>query len=316
VSDRPRLTRREALTAGLAAGAAALALRPSPAADDPGKALPLIMRPIPTSGERLPVIGVGTNKYGVSSPDEVAARRAVLARLPELGGSVVDTAPIYGLSESLIGEQVASIGNRDRLFLASKVMASDADAAKASFEETLRRLKVPRIDLLQVHNLVGVDSVLPLLQEWKKTGKIRYYGVTTSSPGQHARMLEIMRRQPLDFIQVDYSIGNRLAADAVLPAAQERGIAVLLNEPLGGRRGGNALTQVAGRMLPEWAADIDARSWAQFFLKYAISHPAVTCAIPGTTSVAHLEDNQLGGRGRVPDAALRKRMEQFWDSKA
>jgi len=312
VSELLRLSRREALAAGLAA----LSLRIASSADAPDKSLPLITKAIPSSGEKLPVIGLGTNNFNVTAPEEVAARRAVLARLPDLGGSVVDTAPIYGRSESLIGEIVAGLGNRARLFLASKVMARDAEAGKASLEESLRRLKVDRLDLMQVHNLVGVEALLPLLQEWKKAGRIRYLGITTSSPSQHPRMLEIMRSQALDFIQVDYSIGNRGAADEVLPLAHARGIAVLVNVPFGGRRGGNAFSQLDGRKLPEWAAEIDVTSWAQFFLKYAVSHPAVTCAIPGTTSVDHLEDNQRGGRGRLSDAALRTRMEQFWDAKA
>ena len=312
MSELLRLSRREALAAGLAA----LSLRIASSADAPDKSLPLITKAIPSSGEKLPVIGLGTNNFNVTAPEEVAARRAVLARLPDLGGSVVDTAPIYGRSESLIGEIVAGLGNRARLFLASKVMARDAEAGKASLEESLRRLKVDRLDLMQVHNLVGVEALLPLLQEWKKAGRIRYLGITTSSPSQHPRMLEIMRSQALDFIQVDYSIGNRGAADEVLPLAHARGIAVLVNVPFGGRRGGNAFSQLDGRKLPEWAAEIDVTSWAQFFLKYAVSHPAVTCAIPGTTSVDHLEDNQRGGRGRLSDAALRTRMEQFWDAKA
>jgi aryl-alcohol dehydrogenase-like predicted oxidoreductase len=301
------------LTAGLFAAAEALAGRVLRAAEA-SNAAPLITKTIPASGERLPVIGLGTNRFGVTAPEEVAARRAVLERMPSLGGSVVDTAPIYGLSESLIGEQIASLGNRDRLFLASKVMSADATAGKASLEETFRRLKTARMDLMQVHNLIGTEVMLPVLEDWKKAGRIRYVGITTASPADHPRMLELMRRHPLDFIQVDYSIGNRGAADQVLPLAQERGIAVLVNVPFGGRRGSNLLTRTAGRAPPDWAADIDAATWSQLFLKYVVSHPAVTATIPGTTQLDHLIDNQRAGQGRLPDAALRRRMEQFWDA--
>jgi aryl-alcohol dehydrogenase-like predicted oxidoreductase len=311
------MNRREALALGMYAGAAAVGSRGVRAASASSHELALVTKAIPSSGERLPVIGVGTNAFSPRSPDELASLRDVLKRLPELGGAVVDTAPIYGQSESVIGDLVGSLGVRKQLFLATKVMARDAEAGKASMDESLQKLKTERVDLLQVHNLVGVDAMLPLLQEWKKAGRIRYFGITTSNPADHPRMIEAMRRYTLDFIQVDYSIGNRGAADQVLPLAQERGTAVLVNVPFGGRRGAaSVFAQVAGRKLPDWAADIDVESWGQFFLKYVVSHPAVTCTIPGTTQLAHLEDNQRGGRGRLPDAAMRKRMEQVWDTKA
>jgi diketogulonate reductase-like aldo/keto reductase len=287
------------------------------AAATEAKELPLITKTIPGSGEKLPVIGIGTNNYNVSAPDEIAARRAVLERMPQLGGAVVDTAPLYGSSESVIGDLVVSLGNRQHLFLATKVLASDASAGRASLEESLRRLRTTRVDLMQVHNLVGVEVMLPVLQEWKQAGKVRYVGITTSNPAEHPRMLDYMRRYPLDFIQVDYSIGNRVAGEQVLPLAQERHMAVIANVPFGGRRGANAVfAQVAGRKLPDWAAEIDVATWGQFFLKYVVSHPAITCAVPGTTQLGHLEDNQHAARGRLPDAAMRQRMEQLWDAKS
>jgi aryl-alcohol dehydrogenase-like predicted oxidoreductase len=308
------VTRRDLIATGVFAGAALLSGRVVRGAQ--GAELPLIKKPIPSTGEMLPVIGLGTNNFSVSAPADIAARREVLEHMPQLGGSLVDTARIYGQSEAVLGDLIASLGNRDRLFLATKVLANSADAGKESLEESYRLLKTARVDLLQVHNLAGVDVMVPLLQEWKKAGRVRYVGITTSSPSDHARMLQYMHRYPLDFIQVDYSIGNRGAADEVLPLAQERRIGVLINVPFGGRRGGNVFTQVKGRALPPWAADIDVQSWAQFFLKYVVSHPAVTCAIPGTTELTHLEDNQHAGHGRLPDAALRRRMEAFWDGKA
>jgi aryl-alcohol dehydrogenase-like predicted oxidoreductase len=306
------------LRLGVLAGAS-FALPRSFATTEPAKAADaLITRPIPSTGERLPVVGLGTNNYSVTSGEEIAARREVLRRMPELGGSVVDTAPAYGQSEAVLGELISGLGNRERLFLATKVTAPEGDTgkAKSSFEESLRRLRTERVDLLQVHSLVGADALMPMLQDWKAAKKIRYFGITTSNPSSHSEMLELMRRHALDFIQVDYSLDNRATAGDILPLAQEKRIAVLVNLPLGGRRGKNLLSRVAGRPLPDWAAHIGATSWAQVFLKYVISHPAVTCVIPGTTKVDHLEDNQRAARGALADADLRKRIEQYWDALA
>jgi aryl-alcohol dehydrogenase-like predicted oxidoreductase len=233
--------------------------------------------------------------------------------MPEVGLTVVDTAPAYGQAEAVIGELLAKIGNRDKLFLATKVMAPNDDvaAAKAMMDESFKRLRTDHIDLMQVHNLVGVDVLMPVLQEMKAKKQIKYIGITTFDDKQYPMTMDFMRKYPLDVVQVDYSIDNRNVETALLPLAQERKIAVLLNVPFGGRRG-SLFKRVAGRALPEWAAEVDAKSWAQFFLKYSISHPAVTCAHPGTTDVAHLEDNMGGARGRFADAAMRKRMEEFW----
>ena len=234
--------------------------------------------------------------------------------MSELGGSVIDTAAAYGDSEALIGDALGALGIRPRMFLATKLTAgglfSGQDGGESSFHRSLERLKTQRIDLLQVHNLNGVDSLLPLLQQWKKAGQIRYLGVTTSRVSQHGDIVDAMRKYPLDFIQVDYSIANRDAAAGVFPVALERRVAVLANLPLARAA---LIGQAGERQLPDWAADIDVSSWSQFFLKYVISHPAVTCAIPGSTKVAHLEDNQAAARGRMPDAAMRLKMEKFWD---
>jgi len=270
-------------------------------------ALPLIAKPIPSSGERLPAIGIGTDSFHESAREEI---RAELGRMSELGGTVIDTAAAYGDSEALIGDALASLGTRPRMFLATKLVAS---GGAESFARSLERLKTDRVDLLQVHNLNGVATLLPTLQQWKKENKLRYLGVTTSRVSQHADMMATMRAYPLDFIQVDYSIANRDSAGTVLPLAIERKIAVLVNLPFGRS---SLFREAAGRPLPPWAADIDVSSWAQYFLKYVISHPAVTCAIPGSTQLSHLIDNQAAGRGRLPDEAMRRRMEQYWDSKA
>jgi aryl-alcohol dehydrogenase-like predicted oxidoreductase len=309
-----RLSRRRVLQLGTLSGAAALLGR----ADwilGADSSLPLITRAVPSSGEKLPVVGLGTNAYSVTGAEELDARREVLKQMPELGGKVVDTAPAYGRSEEVIGQLVAEIGNRDRLFYATKVTAPNGDGAagRAMLEQSFRRLRTDHLELVEVHNLMGTDAVMPMLLEMKAGKRIRYVGATTSNDAQHPALSETMQRHPLDFIQINYSLDDREAAMMVLPDAQDRGVGVLLNMPFGGRRGSNMFARVANRPLPPWATEFDAQSWAQFFLKYAISHPAVTCAIPGTTKISHLIDNQRGGRGRLPDAAMRVRMEKFWD---
>jgi aryl-alcohol dehydrogenase-like predicted oxidoreductase len=306
------LNRREVLHMGMLATAGALLAQSAVGAE---KESPLLTKPIPSSGEALPVVGVGTNAYGVTGAEELAARREVLQRLPQLGGKVVDTAPAYGSSEAVIGELVSQIGNRQQLFLATKVTVSNGDVAagKAMLEESFKRLRTDKLDLVQVHSLRGTDEIIPVLLEMKAAKRIRYFGVTTSSDGQHGALMETMRKHPLDFIQVNYSLGDRESAAEVLPLAKERGIAVLLNIPFGGRRGSSLFARVAERPLPPWATDFGASSWAQVFLKYAVSHPAVTCAIPGMTKLKHVEDNLAAARGVLPDAAMRKRIEQFWD---
>jgi len=298
--------RRGFIAAAAAAGIGSLLARRLPAAE-PADALPLIVKPIPSSGERLPAIGIGTDSFNESAREEI---RAELARLAELGGSVIDTAAAYGDSEALIGNALAQLGTRARMFLATKLVAS---GGTGSFARSLERLKTGHVDLLQVHNLNGVATILPAMQQWKKEKKIRYIGVTTSRVSQHADMIDTLRAHPLDFIQVDYSIANREAAATLLPLAAERKVAVLVNLPFGRS---SLFREAAGRALPLWATDIDVHSWAQYFLKYVISHPAVTCAIPGSTQVSHLIDNQGAGRGRLPDESMRRRMEQYWDNKS
>jgi aryl-alcohol dehydrogenase-like predicted oxidoreductase len=312
--SRPSLSRREFVAAGAAAGIGTLLGTRAPAAETAALSLPPITKAIPSSGERLAAIGIGTDHFRDSLREEI---RAELKRMSELGASVIDTAAAYGDSEALIGEALASLGTRDKMFVATKLVGGSLNpltpSGAASLERSLERLKTRRIDLLQVHNLNGVAELIPSMQDWKKAGRIRYIGVTTSRVSQHAQMLEAMRNHPLDFIQIDYSIANRDAAEAILPLALERKIAVLANLPFGGA---SLFRQAADRKLPPWAADIDVGSWAQYFLKYVLSHPAVTCAIPGSTTLDHLLDNQAGGRGRLPDAAMRRKMEEYWDAKS
>lgn len=306
------MSRRNVLGAGLAGGAALMLRAPSRAASDDASSQPLITKTIPSSGEKLPVMGLGTDQF---RHGEREAIQAEIQRMQQMGGTVIDTAAAYGDSEEIIGESLAKLGIRDRMFLATKLTENEAGNSTAGGEASLRRslqhLQTDHIDLLQVHNLEGVEVLMPVLQKWKKEGKIRYIGITTSRVGQHTHMLEYMRQYPLDFVQVDYSLANREAASSVLPLAIERRIAVLANIPFGF---GSVLRQAQFRKLPDWAADIGVTSWSQFLLKYVISHPAVTCCIPGSTKVVHLEENQRAGRGKLPDEAQRKKMEQVWDA--
>ncbi|MCP5146079.1 MAG: aldo/keto reductase [Gammaproteobacteria bacterium] len=242
--------------------------------------------------------------------------REVLRQLPDLGGKIVDTARIYGSSEEVIGSIVESLGNRDKLFLATKTpMNGDLSDIAGAVDLAFTRMKVKKLDLIQVHNFYGTDQFVAEFRKRKDAGQVRYMGVSTSTDNQYDQLADAMRKYPLDFIQVDYSIDNRSAADNILPLAQERGIAVLVNMPFGGRRNAaSTFSKVAKRELPDWAGEIDATSWAQVFLKYCVSHPSVTAAIPGTTKPHHLLDNQGGARGRLPDAAMRKEIEKYWDS--
>jgi aryl-alcohol dehydrogenase-like predicted oxidoreductase len=305
--------RREFLR-GCVAVVAATALPGTLAAAEEHAVGALLTRPIPSSGEHLPVIGLGTNAYSVTDPAEIAKRRAVIARLLELGAKVIDTARAYGDSELVVGRILGDLRARERVFLATKTpIEGELGDPAGIVAETFRRLSTDTVDLLQIHNMHGVDELLPTLRRLKDEKRVRYIGATTSRDEQYPALLAAMRAHPLDFVQVDYSIGNRNAAADVLPAAADRRVAVLVNMPFGGRRDGNLLRKLGDRPLPPWAGEIGATSWAQVLLKYVLSHPAVTCAIPGTTSVTNLEANLLAAHGPLPDAAMRRRMEEDWD---
>ncbi|HTV02713.1 MAG TPA: aldo/keto reductase [Luteitalea sp.] len=312
MTERTTLTRREALTLAGATGAG-LAL------SHLGVPLTLaaqgaaITKTIPKSGEKLPVIGLGTNAYSVTAADAMPPLKDVLSAMPAAGGTLIDTAPGYGRSEIVLGELIASIGNRDKFFLATKVLAPDVAAAEAMIEESFKRLKTDRIELMQVHNITGIDTFLPMLQKLKAQKRIRYIGVTTSADKQYPELIAAMKAHPLDFIQVDYSLDNRDAAKEVLPLAQELKMGVLCNLPLGGRRG-SLFRRVQGQPVPDWAKAFDATTWSHVFLKYVVSHPAVTAAIPGTTKVDNMKDNQGAGKGKLPTAAQRAQIEKFWDA--
>lgn len=264
-------------------------------------------RKIPSSGETLPVIGLGSwQTFDVGgAAGERAPLAGVLEAFADLGGTLVDSSPMYGRSEAVIGDLAAGLGLRDRLFLATKVWTSGREAGIRQMETSLARMKAGKMDLMQVHNLLDAEQHLETLADWKASGRIRYLGVTHYSASAHAAVAKVMETRPLDFVQINYSAGEREAEKRILPLALERGIAVIANRPFSG---GDLFRRLRGKPLPAWAPDIDCSSWAQILLKFAVSHPAVTCAIPATSRLDHLRDNMGAGRGRMPDAKLRERM--------
>ena len=269
----------------------------------------LITRIIPSSGEAIPAIGIGTaRRYDVTTPDEKAPLRDTLREFPKLGGKVIDTAPGYGQAELVTGELVHELGIRNQLFLATKVSVRGTDAAPgiAQMEESFRRLHTDRIDLMQVWNLGGTATLLPVLREMKQAKRIRYIGVTTSSDQQYAALEQLMQTEPLDFIQIDYAADNRNAAERILPLAKDKGIGVLVNLPFGRTR---VFQNVVSTPVPGWAKEFEASSWAQVFLKYILANPAVTCIIPGTATVKYVNDNTGAMRGALPSPEHLKQIE-------
>ena len=263
-------------------------------------------RPIPASGEALPVIGCGTYIGFDVAPGSAAYAQlpGVLDTLFAAGGSVIDSSPMYGRAETTTGELLAEAGSRPRAFLATKVWTSGREAGMAQIEQSFARLGASRIDLLQVHNLIDWRTQLATLRRLKDAGRVRYIGITHYTASAYAEVQAVLRAEKLDFLQINYALDDRTAAERILPLAQERGVAVLVNQPFGG---GGLLRRLAAQPLPGWAADIGSTSWAQVLLKFVLSHPAVTCAIPGTSRPAHMLDNLAAGRGTVPDAAFWRR---------
>ncbi|HEX2165603.1 MAG TPA: aldo/keto reductase [Longimicrobiales bacterium] len=323
-------SRREWLGLTLGAGAALVFTpgcrvggAPPPAAATGGTAAgaaDLITRAIPSTGERLPIIGLGSSATfsRTARSEDHTALREVLRTLTDAGATVFDTAPGYGASEEVAGAIAAELGITDRMFWATKVNVAgrgggDADpaAARAQIDASFEKLRTPVIDLIQVHNLGDVPTQLAILKEVKDEGRIRYLGVTTTSERQYPQLLEIMRNEPLDFIGIDYAVDNREVENEVLPLATERQIGVLVYAPFGRTR---LWSRVENRELPEWAAEIDATTWAQFFLKYPASHPAVTVVTPATSQARHMTDNLGAAMGRLPDEAMRRRMVEFVDT--
>lgn len=304
------LSRREYLTMS-ATACAALALRSRLAgAAEPGD---LITRAIPKTGEHLPIMGLGSSATFSESAGraEVDALRGVFQTMVDHGGSVFDTAPGYGASEEVSAKLLAELGLRDKIFWATKMNvagfgggSADAAAGRAQIETSLKRLG-RKIDLLQVHNAAALETQVPIVQEYKAQGKVRYIGTTSTFKGQYGTLEQAMKDRPLDFIGVDYAVDNVSAEERILPLAQDKGIAVLVYSPTGRTR---LFQRVKGREVPAWAAEFGVTSWAQFFLKFAAAHPAVTAVTPATSDPEHMIDNMAAARGRLPDAAERKRM--------
>jgi diketogulonate reductase-like aldo/keto reductase len=243
-----------------------------------------------------------------SSESERAPLEEVLQIFVQHGARVIDSSPMSGRAEQTIGDLTSKLGLRDKLFLATKVWTRGKQAGIESMERSLARLQTKRIDLMQVHNLVDVSTQLATMRDWKAQGRIRYIGVTHYESGAFDEVEKILRSEKLDFVQINYSIMEREAEQRILPLARERGVAVIVNRPFGG---GDLFGRVRSKQLPDWAAEFDCRSWAQFFLKWIVAHPAVTCAIPATSDPRHLEDNLQAGVGRLPDAKARQRMVEF-----
>jgi diketogulonate reductase-like aldo/keto reductase len=267
----------------------------------------ILQRRIPSSGEMIPALGIGTWRVfdvGSSAADR-APIKAVLQRFVELGAKVIDSSPMYGAAETVVGDIAGELGALDRLFLATKVWTSGRDGGIAQMEQSFRRLRATRVDLMQVHNLLDWKTHLRTLREWKGAGRIRYLGVTHYTASAYDELERVLRSEPLDFVQINYSLGERESERRILPLARERGVAVIANRPFAE---GVLFSRVRGKPLPAWTAEIDCESWAQVFLKWILAHPAVTCAIPGTGKLEHLLDNMKAGLGRLPDQAMRDRI--------
>jgi diketogulonate reductase-like aldo/keto reductase len=289
---------------------AVLRLMAAAAAPTPGRAgaAPSVLeRHIPSSGEAIAAVGLGTwRTFDVGTgPAERAPLRGVLRRFVELGGRVIDSSPMYGAAESVVGDLAGELALGDKLFLATKIWTSGREAGVAQMDQSMRRLRAPRLDLMQIHNLLDWRTHLRTLREAKQAGRIRYLGVTHYTSSAYDELERVLRAEPLDFVQVNYSLGEREADKRILPLARDRGVAVLANRPFSE---GGLFQRVRGRALPPLAVELGCESWAQVFLKWILAHPAVTCVIPATSRAEHLVDNMRAGVGDLPDPAGRDRL--------
>ncbi|WP_225411924.1 aldo/keto reductase [Stigmatella hybrida] len=267
----------------------------------------MLTRPIPSTQEPLPVIGMGTWQTFDVGPDaaEQAPLEEVLRTFVALGGTLVDSSPMYGRSEEVVGTLAVKTGLQPKLFLATKVWTSGKAEGIRQMEDSLRKLRAQRVDLMEVHNLVDAATHLDTLRAWKEEGRVRYVGVTHYTASAHDAVAKLLQSRKVDFVQINYSVGEREAEQRLLSVARERGVAVIANRPFAG---GGLLQRLKHKPLPPWAAELDCESWAQLLLKFVISHPAVTCAIPATSKPSHLRDNMKAGLGRLPDEKLRARI--------
>jgi diketogulonate reductase-like aldo/keto reductase len=293
----------------LAGTGTALTMKPTMAQP----AATLTTRSIPASGERLPVVGLGTwQTFDVGGDTRARAPLGeVLSELATAGGKVVDSSPMYGTSEEVVGDLVAKLGLRPRLFLATKVWTSGRAEGIAQMEQSMRRLRAERLDLMQIHNLVDVATHTRTLEDWKSAGRVRYVGITHYTSSAYREVERVLKAGHYDFLQINYSLDEPEAAERLLPLAEEKKVAVLVNRPFGK---GSMFRRARGKPLPEWSRELGIGSWAQYFLKWIIGHSAVTCAIPGTAKPEHMRDNLGAGRGPLPDAAMRRRMAEHYAS--
>ncbi len=307
--ERFSASRRRAL--GLCAGACAALATTRAHAQTPAPALE--SRAIPASGERLPVIGLGTwQTFDVGNDATARAQlREVLSAFVGAGGRVIDSSPMYGTSEAVLGDLAAALGVRSKLFIATKVWTSGRDEGIRQMELSFSRLRVERMDLMQVHNLVDADTHARTLADWKQKGRVRYIGITHYSSYAYAEVERQLRSGKWDFLQINYSLAERESERRLLPLARDKGIAVIVNRPFAE---GAMFRRARAKPLPPWAKEIGATTWAQYFLKWILGHPAVTCAIPGTGKREHMRDNLAAGTGALPDAALRARMAEYYDA--
>jgi diketogulonate reductase-like aldo/keto reductase len=300
----PSLTRRTLLASSAALGALAAMGAPLRAQ---GTASGILKRAIPGSGEQIPVIGMGTwITFNVGSDEKLrAGRLAVMKAFFEKGGMLVDSSPMYGSSEDVVGWCLSQLGEKPPLFSATKVWTMFQGWGVSQMEKSQSLWRRPRFDLMQIHNMLDWETHLETLKAWKAEGRVRNIGITTSHGRRHRDFAKAMEKEPFDFVQFTYNIADREAEDRLLPLAAERRMGVILNRPF---QGGSLFDVVKGKKLPDWAAEFDCANWAQFFLKFAVSHPAVTCAIPATSRVEHMAENMGAGHGRLPDPDMRKRM--------
>lgn len=275
--------------------------------------LPMTLKSIPKTGEKVAAIGMGSSRtFDVeSSSPKISSLAEVIHHFIKAGGQLIDSSPMYGNSETVIGKILDQNNQQDKIFAASKVWTYGKKQGMLAVKETQRRMRIKKMDLMQVHNLRDWKLHLPTLRELKNAGKLRYVGITTSFNGQYQDFEHVMKTEELDFIQVNYNIAKTEAANRILPLAKDKGIAVIINRPFEKAR---LFSSVKNHSLPEWSKAFDCESWGQFFLKYIVSHSDVTCAIPATSKVKHMKDNMMAMRGRLPNQAERKKMKSFFDS--
>lgn len=300
---------RRTFILGTGAFAAGMALAPgrllsAAAARDP------VRRTVPATGEHLPVMGMGTSRtFDVGDDAAVLSNLAdVLHAFFDHGGTLIDTSPMYGRAESVVGRLLAATGRQEAVFAATKVWTDGRENGMRQMAQSFERIGVATMDLMQIHNLRDWQTHLPVLREWRQQGRIRYIGITTSHGRSHDELERLLRTEPFDFVQFSYNLQDRTVEERLLPLAADRGIAVLINRPF---QRGDLFRKTRGKPLPEWSTEFDARSWGQFFLKFVIGHPAVTCVIPATSKAHHMQDNMAAGFGRLPDGAMRRRMIEY-----